>query len=266
LTSIRLLDLEQALRTPPNESGRYLPSVQQAPKGGIQMHCGCGRYRYWYSYKSTVAGAAIKPERGFPKIRNPKLSGIACGHLIVTLNYLKSSGVLHKILADRFAKLADRPFSKKGEEFATGKEEKKQRKARVDRRLAKVDKAKETFKTERAKKNKEKERLNRIAAAQERQRERRARKAQTDRKKQEAEDKKKFEQQQRDVQALQKKLAAEEQKRAAAEEKLKKQQADQDLEIVRQVVKTLRQAGLSDEQIKANELVRQSKIDLSTIK
>ena len=49
----------------------------------IKAQCSCGRFTYWYRYLWTKAKSCIGiQENRFPKIRNAKLSGMACKHII----------------------------------------------------------------------------------------------------------------------------------------------------------------------------------------
>lgn len=51
--------------------------------GPLKFDCDCGRHRYWYRYLATKGGFAHgRPETGFPKIRNPRLVGVACKHVL----------------------------------------------------------------------------------------------------------------------------------------------------------------------------------------
>lgn len=51
--------------------------------GPLRFECDCGRHRYWYRYLATKGGfGAGRPEPGYPKIRNPKLVGVACKHAL----------------------------------------------------------------------------------------------------------------------------------------------------------------------------------------
>lgn len=59
--------------------------------GGVRFECDCGRYKYWYRYLNTVAGTNLgRQETAFPKIRNPKLTGVACKHILRTMQWIKS--------------------------------------------------------------------------------------------------------------------------------------------------------------------------------
>ena len=49
----------------------------------IKAQCSCGRFTYWYRYLWTKAKSCLGiQENRFPSIRNKKLSGMACKHII----------------------------------------------------------------------------------------------------------------------------------------------------------------------------------------
>ncbi|MBU3847892.1 MAG: hypothetical protein H9855_13145 [Candidatus Acinetobacter avistercoris] len=60
-------------------------------KGRVKFECDCGRFNYWFRYLNTVAGTVLgRKEGGFPKIRNPNTTGIACKHIIRVMHWIKS--------------------------------------------------------------------------------------------------------------------------------------------------------------------------------
>lgn len=64
-------------------------------KEPLRYDCDCGRHRYWYRYITTIGGFnAGRAETGFPKIRNPKLHGVACKHVIRVMAEIESSGAV----------------------------------------------------------------------------------------------------------------------------------------------------------------------------
>lgn len=74
-------------------------------KQPLKFDCDCGRHRYWYRYISTIGGFnAGRPETGFPKIRNPRLVGVACKHVLRVMAEVESSGAVLQFLT----KLLDR--------------------------------------------------------------------------------------------------------------------------------------------------------------
>ena len=60
--------------------------------GRVKFECDCGRFNYWFRYLNTVAGTVLgRKEGGFPKIRNPNMTGIACKHILRTMHWIKSA-------------------------------------------------------------------------------------------------------------------------------------------------------------------------------
>lgn len=61
-------------------------------KQPIKIECDCGRFTYWYRYVATIGSFNYgRNETGFPKIRNPKLTGVACKHLLRVMSELEKS-------------------------------------------------------------------------------------------------------------------------------------------------------------------------------
>ena len=69
----------------------------------------------------------------------------------------------------------------------------------------------------------------------------------------------------RDTDALKKKLDDEQKEKAKLQREIKTAQDKQDLEVARQVLKALRSAGLDDETIKKNPVIRQSGYSLKEL-
>lgn len=61
--------------------------------GRVSFDCDCGRHQYWYRYIATAGNFALAPpkEYAYPKIRNPKLQGVACKHVIHAMTRLQSA-------------------------------------------------------------------------------------------------------------------------------------------------------------------------------
>lgn len=58
-------------------------SALRLRRGHLKIECDCGKWRYWYRYIATIGGYnAGRRETGYPKIRNPKIQGIACKHIV----------------------------------------------------------------------------------------------------------------------------------------------------------------------------------------
>lgn len=66
----------------------------------VKFNCDCGRHTFWYRYIATIGGwNQGRDETGFPKIRNPKLHGIACKHVLRVMRELQSSTHVHSQIA-----------------------------------------------------------------------------------------------------------------------------------------------------------------------
>ncbi|WOE40063.1 hypothetical protein [Acinetobacter chinensis] len=65
--------------------------------GKIKFECDCERHTYWYRYMATIGGYGLgRMENGYPKLRNPLLTGVACKHVLSVLNWIQSpSGVTY---------------------------------------------------------------------------------------------------------------------------------------------------------------------------
>jgi len=95
---VRLEDWGRAVRK--GEGGKYLLAAKQATTGRVSFDCNCGRYIYWFHYLASIGGFDIEPhEDVFPKIRNPRLKGCACKHVLKTMLVMNSMAVQMKISA-----------------------------------------------------------------------------------------------------------------------------------------------------------------------
>lgn len=57
----------------------------------IKFECDCERHTFWFRYLATTGGYGLgRKEGGFPKIRNPQLSGVACKHALRVMKYIMS--------------------------------------------------------------------------------------------------------------------------------------------------------------------------------
>lgn len=72
----------------------------------LSFECNCGQHQYTYRYLATAGNFALSPkEYAFPKIRNPHGKGVACKHVLLTLNKLKSTSWI-RLIARTMAKAA----------------------------------------------------------------------------------------------------------------------------------------------------------------
>lgn len=58
-------------------------AAKQMAGAKIKFDCDCGRHTFWFRYIATIGNFNVgRPEDGFPKVRNPKLFGVACKHVL----------------------------------------------------------------------------------------------------------------------------------------------------------------------------------------
>lgn len=66
----------------------------------VRYTCDCERHRYWFRYIATIGGWNLgREEGGFPKIRNPKLQGVACKHALRVMRELMGGTHIHAQIA-----------------------------------------------------------------------------------------------------------------------------------------------------------------------
>ena len=63
-------------------------AVQLALSGDLLTGCNCPAERYYFSYIAWNLGMGIRKETRFPKVRNPRLLGTTCKHLLAILEEL----------------------------------------------------------------------------------------------------------------------------------------------------------------------------------
>lgn len=71
-----------------------------AKEGHVKWDCSCGRHTFWYRFIATSIGAnALRPESGWPRVRNPLLTGLGCKHTLRTVIELRDSMLVRKQVA-----------------------------------------------------------------------------------------------------------------------------------------------------------------------
>lgn len=72
--------------------------------GPLRFECNCKRHRYWFRYIATKGGFnAGRPETGYPKIRNPRLTGVACKHALRVMLEIVRGGIVRSQVAKMLA-------------------------------------------------------------------------------------------------------------------------------------------------------------------
>lgn len=71
-------------------------AAKQLARGKIKYDCDCERHTFWFRYIASVGNFNYgRAEDGFPRIRNPKLYGIACKHVLKVMGVLGHAGTFN---------------------------------------------------------------------------------------------------------------------------------------------------------------------------
>lgn len=77
-------------------------------KGRLKFECNCPRFKYFFRYVCTQAEiVAGRQELGFPKIRNPGLTGVACKHALRVMQTIASSPTFRRYAANLIQRFRD---------------------------------------------------------------------------------------------------------------------------------------------------------------
>lgn len=76
--------------------------------GRLKFECNCPRFKYFFRYVCTQAEVVSgRQETGFPKIRNPGLTGIACKHALRVMQTIMSSPTFARYSANVIQRFRD---------------------------------------------------------------------------------------------------------------------------------------------------------------
>ena len=128
--------------TPTNDKAAARKIASWLRKQGVAFDCDCERHRYFFRYVATIGGFnAGRAETGYPKIRNPDLTGVACKHVLRALTEFESSGNVLLFLQKHLEKVNEyrattQMKQKDAEEILKGKKRSTQIKTTDERRAA----------------------------------------------------------------------------------------------------------------------------------
>lgn len=82
-----------------HKGNNYMKSAIKATHGRISFDCACGRHQFYYRYLAHIGGFAVEPpiENVFPKIKNPKLRGACCKHVVKVILALQTAPIQGRI-------------------------------------------------------------------------------------------------------------------------------------------------------------------------
>ncbi|RUT30839.1 hypothetical protein WG29040_23150 [Pseudomonas sp. PAMC 29040] len=89
---VQFLSYDAALSSgqPSHEAAKLLA------RGKVKYDCDCNRHTFWFRYIASIGNFNYgRAEDGFPRVRNPKLYGIACKHVIRVMGTLGHAGTFN---------------------------------------------------------------------------------------------------------------------------------------------------------------------------
>ncbi|MFJ3487107.1 hypothetical protein ACIPL1_27365 [Pseudomonas sp. NPDC090202] len=106
---VQFLDYDKVLA----DGNTALEAARRMVAGKLRFDCDCGRHTFWYRYIASIGNFNYgRPEDGFPRIRNPKLMGIACKHVIRVMATI-NAGATFNLFAKRMIETGRRTLSNK---------------------------------------------------------------------------------------------------------------------------------------------------------
>ncbi|MCK4108901.1 hypothetical protein [Acinetobacter radioresistens] len=89
VVNVEFLSYDSIVLNPKKEKQSTIKN--RLANGKVKIECSCGRFTYWYRYIATLGNFVHgRKEAGFPKERNPDLTGIACKHILRTVHFIRS--------------------------------------------------------------------------------------------------------------------------------------------------------------------------------
>lgn len=89
VVNIEFLAFDSVVLEPKKE--RMSTIKNRLANGKVKIECDCGRFTFWYRYIATLGNFVHgRKEGAFPKEKNPEMTGIACKHILRTVQYCRS--------------------------------------------------------------------------------------------------------------------------------------------------------------------------------
>lgn len=106
---VQFLDYDKVLA----DGNTSLEAAKRMLAGKLKFDCDCGRHTFWYRFIASIGNFNYgRPEDGFPRIRNPKLMGIACKHVVKVMAVI-NAGATFNLFAKRMIETGRKTLSNK---------------------------------------------------------------------------------------------------------------------------------------------------------
>lgn len=85
---VQLLDYNSMALSPDEPTALQIKS--RISLGNLKFECDCGKHNFWFRYMASIGGYGYgRQEEGYPKIRNPRLMGLACKHVLRVMHFIQ---------------------------------------------------------------------------------------------------------------------------------------------------------------------------------
>lgn len=99
-------------------------AAKQMAAGKVKFDCDCGRHTFWFRYIATIGNFNYgRAEDGFPKVRNPKLFGLACKHVLRVMAVI-THGPTFQMFAQRMIENGRKTLSNKAQNVSVADQQK----------------------------------------------------------------------------------------------------------------------------------------------
>lgn len=87
---------------------KAIKAAKRLTSGALKFECSCPRFKYFFRYVASQAGYVCgRVENAFPKITNPKITGVACKHALRVMQVIDRSAVFQGYIAKALQKFRD---------------------------------------------------------------------------------------------------------------------------------------------------------------
>lgn len=98
---VQLMSFSAAVSAPRSKTiSKSIANAKWLANEPLRFDCDCGRHTFWFRYVASTGGWNYgRTESGYPKIRNPRLLGVACKHVLRVMRELVNSRNIHGQIA-----------------------------------------------------------------------------------------------------------------------------------------------------------------------
>lgn len=102
--NVQFLRLGEEVSSP----DKALKAAKRLTAGALKFECSCPRFKYFFRYIASQAGYVCgRIEQAFPKITNPRITGVACKHALRVMQVIDRSAAFQGYVIKALQKFRD---------------------------------------------------------------------------------------------------------------------------------------------------------------